>query len=155
MTTRDEAMAELGRLDKRLKTLRERKAQAALAGDAFRSDGPDARKAWDKSIALTVEVQALEAERARVFEVMKSLPYVPSAGDLRRAGFTEDRGVNLDEEEVADELLGMGIGQVQRYGPVKVFRSDRDTWLVAAAGMGKEFSIPRFAARWVVAMTEE
>lgn len=61
----------------------------------------------------------------------------------------------MSEAEIYDVLIGMGVGQVLRFGPVRVMRPDRNSWLVAASGVGKEFSVARFAARWVAAFTED
>lgn len=61
----------------------------------------------------------------------------------------------MDEHDVLDSLLGMGVGQVLRFGPAKVFRDERASWLVAGAGVAKAFGIASFAARWIVLLQPE
>lgn len=61
----------------------------------------------------------------------------------------------MNEAEIYDALVGMGVGEVERFGSVKVMRPDRSSWLVAASGVAKEFAVAAFAARWVAALTED
>lgn len=63
--------------------------------------------------------------------------------------------MSVSVDEVYDVLIGQGIGEVERFGSVKVMRVERRSWLVAASGVSKEFSIARFAARWVAALIED
>ena len=63
--------------------------------------------------------------------------------------------MSIDTEDLEGQLLRMGVGSVARIGSVKIMRSERASWLVAASGVAKEFSVVAFAARWIALLAED